>query len=215
MAADRRTRLVALMATLTAALALFSCHASPETGGTSSTQPTAVSGLPPDLRPVKTGRAARYHPPALSAAVARRAAVMGLGCRRAHPRAYGAHVELYADRLVLPVPAGIGVAPPQTRRGVYVLGGPCTYPVRTFEPTGVVAIDAGRAPSLATLFALWGQPLSATRLAGFKGRVAAFVGGRRWAGPPGAIPLSRHGEIVLEVGGALPPHRAYRFPPGL
>ena len=131
---------------------------------------------------------------------------------------YGIHLELYAARLVVPVPAGIGIAPPQRRRGAYVLGGACVYPLRTYEPTGVVVVD-GRAgspaPTLGALFAIWGQPLSRGRLAGFRGPVSAYLGGVRWSGPPGAIRLTRHAEIVLEVGKAVPPHRTYLFPPGL
>jgi hypothetical protein len=179
------------------------------------TATSAPTGLAPDLRPVKTGRGPSYRLPAVSGAAARRAPVAGLQCTRLHSGVHGAHLELFADGLVLPVPAGIGVAPPQTRRGVYVLGGRCTYAVRTFEPTGVIVVDDGNSPKLAALFALWGQALTSNRLAGFAGRVTAFVGGRPWRGAPGAIPLSRHAEIVLEVGQTLPPHRLYRFPPGL
>jgi hypothetical protein len=116
---------------------------------------------------------------------------------------------------VLPVPAGIGVAPPQRRRGVYVLGGACSYPIRTLEPTGVVVIDSAPATTVGTLFAIWGQPLSSFSLADFRGRVLAFVDGRAVRGPAEAIPLRLHTEIVLEVDGAVPPHPAYRFPPGL
>jgi hypothetical protein len=174
-----------------------------------------ASGLPADERPIPAGRGSAYRLPAVSPAVARRATVAGLRCLRAHPPSYGVHLELYARRLVLPVPAGIGVAPPQHRRGVYVLGGSCSYAVRTFEPTGVIVVDRGRTPALAALFALLGQPLSGHTLAGFRGRVLAFVDGRAWHQAPGAIPLLRHAEIVLEIGGALAPHREYRFPPGL
>ena len=136
---------------------------------------------------------------------------------------YGVHLELYAARLVVPVPAGIGIAPSQRRRGAYVLGGACVYPLRTYEPTGVIVVDRGlRArdgrglpPTLGELFAIWGQPLSRGRLAGFHGPVTAYLGGARWSEPPQAIPLTPHAEIVLEVGGAIPPHRTYLFPPGL
>ncbi len=140
----------------------------------------------------------------------------GLGCGRPASTRYGVHVELYAERLVVPVPAGIGIAPPQRRRGAYVLGGRCVYPVRTYEPTGLVVAGRRAAPlTLGDLFAVWGQPLSRTRLASFRGRLAAFVGGVRWGGPPATIPLDRHAEIVLEVGGRVPPHRTYLFPSGL
>jgi dihydroxyacid dehydratase/phosphogluconate dehydratase len=35
-----------------------------------------------------------------------------------------------------------------------------------------------------------------------------------WPGAPGAVPLTRHAEIVLEVGPHVPPHSSYAFPPG-
>jgi hypothetical protein len=79
----------------------------------------------------------------------------------------------------------------------------------------VVVVDAGRTPTLGTLFDVWGQPLANDRLAGFRGRVTAFVAGRRWTGPPRSIPLTRHAQIVLLRGGRIVPHPAYRFPPGL
>jgi hypothetical protein len=200
---------------LGAALSIAGC------GATSGKQSRPIStlatppGLPADALPVPTGRSSAYRLAATSGRVSRRAPVGALRCLGAHPPSYGAHLELYAGRLVLPVPAGIGVAPPLVRRGVYVLGGACSYPVRTFEPTGVVVVDGGRPPTLAALFALWGQTLTAHTIAGFHGQVLAFVGGRRWQGAPGAIALSPHAEIVLQVGGRLPPHTKYRFPPGL
>lgn len=68
------------------------------------------------------------------------------------------------------------------------------------------------------LFRSWGQPLSRTRLASFRApkgaHVAVFVNGRSWHGAPGAVPLTRHAEIVLEVGPHVPPHASYTFPPG-
>jgi hypothetical protein len=138
-----------------------------------------------------------------------------LGCAAAPGPRYGVHLELYADRLVLPVPAGIGIAPPQLLRGAYVVGGACTYPLRTYEPTGVVVIGARRRVDLSMLFSIWGQPLSRTRVASFHGPLLAYLDGRRWRGTPGAIPLTRHAEIVLEINGAVPPHPRYAFPPGL
>jgi hypothetical protein len=176
-----------------------------------------LSGLPAADRPVPVGRGPGYRIPALSRAVAERGPVDGLRCLLSHPRQYGIHIELFAHRRVIPVSSGIGVAPPVRRAGVYVLGGGCSYPLRTLEPTGVVRIDRGLRPSptLGTLFTLWGQRLSTTRLAGFSGGVLAFVDGRRWRISPRAIPLARHAQIVLEVDGALPPHPSYEFPPGL
>jgi hypothetical protein len=186
--------------------------------GPSSSTPAASAPPAPDQLPIPAGRGPRYRFPAVPPAIARRAPVAGLRCATTHPSAYGIHLELYAQRLVVPIPAGIGVAPPQRRRGAYVLGGACSYALRTFEPTGVVVVDrlaGGRVPLLGGLFAVWGQPLSRGRVAGFRGPVAAFVDGRRWAGMPYSIPLLRHAEIVLQIGGELPAHPTYLFPPGL
>jgi hypothetical protein len=124
-----------------------------------------------------------------------------LACSRADARRQAAHVELFANKLVLLLPKGIGVG-----RG-------CSYPVRTTEPTGVVEFVAESTPTLGDLFDVWGQPLSARGFAGFRGAVSAWVGGRRWLGDVRSIPLRHHAEIVVEVGGYIPPHTFFLFPP--
>jgi hypothetical protein len=175
----------------------------------------AVAGGP---IPTPIGKGPRFHPPPAHAAVREGRPVAGLTCGAATNRV-GVHVELYARGLVVIVPAGIGVARPFARRGAYVLPGGCSYAIRTREPTGLLEVEPGRGLRLGDLFRVWGQPLSATRLAGFRttrGRpVRAYVSGRRWRGDAQAIRLRRHGEIVLELGAYIPPHRAYAFPPGL
>jgi hypothetical protein len=200
---------------LTAAAAAFALSGC---GGT--TRPPlrdSVLALPPADHPRHVGVGPRYRPPAFSRAVAFKAPVDGLRCTRRLPAQYGVHVELFAHRLVIPVTAGIGVAPPVRRSGAYVLAGGCTYPLHTIDPTGVIRIDRGlrSTPTLATLFRIWGQPLSGDRMLSFSGRVLAFVGGRPWRSSPQSIPLRRHAEIVLEIDGALLPHARYEFPPGL
>jgi hypothetical protein len=177
---------------------------------------TSSVGLRVDQRPVPIGVGPAYRIAPISPAVAHRWPVAGWRCvpASALARPYGAHLELFARRRVVPVPAGIGVAPPQRRRGAYVLGGACEYPLRTLEPTGVIRVSVQNA-TLGNLFAVWGQPLSARRMATFGGHVAAFVDGRPWRGSPRAIPLRRHAEIVLEVGRLIPPHPSYTFPDGL
>ena len=74
---------------------------------------------------------------------------------------------------------------------------------------------SGPPKTLGQLFAVWGQPLGPNRMAGFRGRVRAYVDGKRWQQAPGAIPLRRHAQIVLETGAYIAPHARYRFPPGL
>lgn len=174
------------------------------------------AGLPRGGDIVAVGVGPRFHPPSLSAAAARGAPIHGLTCAtRERGRRFGVHVEVFAERQVLIVPAGIGVAPPRLEDAPYVRAGRCSYAARTREPTGVLEIAPGRPLTLGDAFAIWGQPLSRDALTGFTGPVEAFVGGRPWRGDPAAIPLRRHAQIVLEVGPHVPPHARYRFPPGL
>ena len=51
-----------------------------------------------------------------------------------------------------------------------------------------------------TFFDEWQQPLSATEVAGNKGKVTAFVNGKPWTKDPRAIPLIPHASIQLDVG---------------
>lgn len=169
-------------------------------------------------RPVPTpiGVTREYRLPARGAEVAAGRPVGGFACSRATMPRFSVHLELFARRLVLLVPAGIGISPPLRRDGAYVLGGRCSYPLRTREPTGVIEVGSVQPFRLGDAFRIWGQPLSPQRLAGFRtaGRVLAFVNGRRFSGDPRTIPLRRHDEIVLEIGGYIPPHTSYLFPKG-
>jgi hypothetical protein len=90
----------------------------------------------------------------------------------------------------------------------------CLYPLRTREPTGVIEVAAANRLRLGDFFRVWGQALSPRRIAGFTSqqRLLAFVNGRRVAGDPRSIPLRPHDEIVLEIGGYVPPHSSYLFP---
>jgi len=165
--------------------------------------------------PTPIGNGALFHP---LAHVPTGAPVRGLTCTNGGTR-YGAHLELFARGLVVLVPAGIGVAKPYRTQGAFVVPGGCTYALRTLDPTGVIEVRVGTNATLGDLFALWGAPLSRTRLTGFTTSagqpVRAYVGGRPWRGALGAIPLTRHTEIVLELGPYIRPHRSYLFRPGL
>jgi hypothetical protein len=169
----------------------------------------AFSGqpLPPDVKPWPIGVGPGFRPPAAPAAVLRGEPVGRFLCAANGGRRFGAHVELFVRRRVLLVPAGVGVA----------RGGRCSYPLRTREPTGVIEIRQGTRATVGDLFRVWDQPLGRIRLAGFRSRapLLAFVGGKRWRGDAAAIPLSRHAQIVLELGGYVPPHPRYLFADGL
>jgi hypothetical protein len=159
------------------------------------------------------GLGTSFRPAATSAAIDTGRPVGPWRCHAHSATSYGVHVELFAERRGIVVPAGIGVSHP-VRSQSYVVSGRCLYPLRTTEPTGVVQVAASRG-HLEELFELWGQPLTATRLGGFSGPVTAYVDGKRWRGDPRRIPLRRHTQIVLEIGGYVPPHATYGFPSGL
>ncbi len=125
------------------------------------------------------------------------------------------HVELFANRRVVPIPAGIGVARPFTRRGADVRPRGCVYPLRTTTPTGIVRVGA-RTATVGQLFGIWGQTLGPKRLLSFATRsgVRTFVNGRERRGNPRSIPLTPRAQVVLEIGGYVPPHVSYLFPKG-
>jgi hypothetical protein len=174
----------------------------------------ALAAAPPVPTPIGIGPKFRLE--AASPRVARAASVGRFACVRGGPRRERAHIELFANRRVLLLPPGIGMAPPLRLHGADVLDARCSYALRTSDPTGVVEFLPGERPTLGDLFAIWGQPLSRRRLAGFRARgddeVKAWIGGRRWRGDVRRLPLERHGQIVVELGGYVPPHRFFRFP---
>jgi hypothetical protein len=161
-----------------------------------------------EARPIGPGTA--FHPPARGPVPGRCRA--GLGPRD------GVHVEVFAHNRVVLVATGIGVRGPLRFSGGRIAGARCYGDLVTLEPTGVVLVRRGVVPSLGQLFRAWGEPLSWRRVGAFRappgGAVAVFVDGRRRYGSPAQVPLTRHAEIVLEVGPYVPPHSRYTFPPG-
>ena len=113
------------------------------------------------------------------------------------------HVELFADRKVIVIPATIGVSPRA-----------CRYSLSTAVPTGVVHVDAAGRHRLRDLFLVWGRRLGPARLLSFRGRVTVFVDGRRFHGDPRNVALKKHRQIVVEVGAYVAPHAHYLFPKG-
>lgn len=183
-------------------LALGGCGAS---GPPAPRERAIPAALIAQARPI--GHGAAFHPSA-------RGRVPG-ACRSPLGRRDGVHVELFAANRVVLVAAGIGVRGPVARSGGRITRARCYGNLVTLEPTGVVLTRPGARLTLADLFRAWGRPLSARRMLSFHGPVTVFVDGARHAGTPGAVPLARHAEIVLEVGPHVPPHPAYHFPPGV
>jgi hypothetical protein len=138
-----------------------------------------------------------------------------LPCAAPAASRYGVHLELFVDGWVVLVPSGIGIRRPWVGSVPYVESGACEHAILTREPTGVIEVaQPGR--TLADLFRIWGEPLGPDGFARYRGAVTAHVDGRLWKGDPAAIPLSRHAQIVLQVGRPrIRPHVVYTFPAGL
>jgi hypothetical protein len=139
-------------------------------------------------------------------------------CQRSLGPRVGVHVEVFAANRVLLLPAGIGARRPWAKLDGRVTSASCYGALVTLDPTGLVLVRPGAGLTLADLFRSWGEPLSRTRLTSFSApagtQVAVFVDGRRLNAAPSSVPLTRHAEIVLEVGPHVPPHSSYAFPPG-
>jgi hypothetical protein len=144
---------------------------------------------PPPVYPWPIGVGPRYHPSARGGAA--QCASGG--------RTFAVHVELFARRQVVVVPPGIG---------------DCRTPLRTTEPTGVVRASSASRHTVGQLFRVWGRTLTRTALLSFRGRVSVFLDGRPWSGAPRAVPLTKHAQVVVEIGGYVAPHPAYLFPKG-
>jgi hypothetical protein len=146
--------------------------------------------------PTPIGHGPQFTPPRVG-----RAAPAAIACTPGAAKAPArAHLELFARKRAIVIPANIGVR----------LG--CRYPLRTLTPTGVIEIGR-RGLTLGDLFAVWRMPLSSRRMLTFRGEVKAYVAGKRRRGDVGAIPLRDGRQIVLEIGGYVPPHSFYLFPP--
>jgi hypothetical protein len=122
------------------------------------------------------------------------------------------HLELFANRLVVVVPGGIGVSAGRTTLYGFITDAPWHALAWTTEAGGVVHVSRP-GMRLGDVFAIWGQPLGADRMLTWAGPVRAFVDGESFRGDPAAITLSDGKQIVLEIGGYVPPHASFMFRP--
>lgn len=197
---------IAVLATLLAGTAA-GCGATSPAGAGSATG-AIPSALLREARPIGAGP--RFQPPARGPVIGR--------CRPRLGTRHGVHVELFAADRVVVIAAGIGVRGPVRFSAGRISVARCYGAMVTVEPTGVVLLRPGVRLTLGDLFRAWGQPLSADRAGPFAARrgdrVRVYTSGHRRPGDPARVPLTVHGEIVVEVGARVPPHTAYTFPPG-
>jgi hypothetical protein len=147
----------------------------------------------------------------------------GISCQTGEQLAFHihAHLTIVVRGQSRQVPAGVGVAPPDTVEltpaGRFVAGASCCMSLHTHAADGIVHIESPvkRTYMLGEFFDIWGQPLTRRRVGPARGAVTALFNGRVFTGDLRQIPLLAHGQIELEVGRPLVAPDAIRFPHGL
>jgi hypothetical protein len=161
------------------------------------------------FEPVPIGAGPEYVPPARWPLAG--AAAFG-GLRGDLHSGVRAHLELFANRQVVIVPGGIGVSGGRTALYGIVTDALWHAPAWTLQPGGVIQL-ARPGLRLGDFFAVWGEAVGPRRLLGFTGEVRAFVNGVERFGNPARIELHDRDQVVLEIGGYVPPHRSFTFTP--
>ncbi|CAN7735199.1 hypothetical protein LJR267_009186 [Paraburkholderia hospita] len=115
------------------------------------------------------------------------------------------HLSIYLNGRPLALPANIGTVAP-----TMVAQTGCAYALHTDDETGKIRMDASSNASytLGQFFAIWGQPLTSTNVAGLTGMpVAIYVnnGGQltKYTGDPASLVLPAHGEVTIQIGSPL------------
>lgn len=154
---------------------------------------------------------------------------LGLNCEKPvkSSPAYGfTHLNLIVDSQKISVPDDIGqiiagsagIADPGTRE----VG--CNYPLSTTDTSGKIRIKPGSAMpyTLGQFFAIWGQPLTTTNVAGYADKpVKVFIRDGKvlteYTGALEAVLLTDNREITIQVGSALSeiPNFEWKNPPVL
>jgi hypothetical protein len=138
--------------------------------------------------------------------------VDGVKCEASEQVQYHIHTHLavFVNGAERPVPAGIGIVPPKiqnTPDGPFAGGGArCFYWLHTHTIDGIIHVESPTEAiyTLGQFFALWGQSIDATQIAGEKGAQTIFVDGTPYTGNPADIPLKSREAIQIDVGQAVP-----------
>jgi hypothetical protein len=132
-------------------------------------------------------------------------AVGGFNCAAAGNTYSYTHLSIYENGTLLALPANIGVVQP-------TLTAPkgCVYPLNTVDETGKIRMDmtSNTSYTLGQFFAIWGEPLSQTNVAGLQGSpITVYVnnGGTlsKYTGDLASLVLPPHGEVTIMVGTPL------------
>ena len=132
-------------------------------------------------------------------------AVGSLNCAAAGNTYSYTHLSIYQNGTLLALPANIGTMQP-------TLAAPtgCVYPLNTVDESGKIRMDttSNASYTLGQFFAIWGQPLSQTNVAGLQGSpITVYVndGGTlsKYTGDLASLVLPPHGEVTIMIGTPL------------
>jgi len=133
------------------------------------------------------------------------AAVGGLDCLASMPETYHvhSHLSIFLNGEALAVPGDVGIV--QTGAGTE-----CFYSLHTHDKSGKLHVEAAAAGTftLGQFFAIWGEPLDTTNIAGLTGMpVVVYVTDdgvvTKATGDWHDIELKSHREITIQVGTAI------------
>jgi hypothetical protein len=214
---------IRLLALLVAALLVAGCGSSSSSSSSSSSasagqssassQPGVTPGSASD--PVGFEGVPLEIGPDLAANTTQTATVDGISCGPTEQLAYHihAHLAVYVDGKLVALPAGVGIPgsqPENTSEGPVAAGGQCIYWLHTHAPDGIIHVESptNRVYTLGNFFDVWQEPLSGNQVGLAKGKVTAFVNGKRWTSDPHNIPLLPHAVIQLDVGSPTVPFQS-------
>lgn len=120
------------------------------------------------------------------------------------------HLSVYVDGVLRPIPVGIGAVTPSIDNAgtadAFAQATKCFYWLHVHASDGIIHVEAPTKDSytLGQFFAVWGQPLSSTTVAGATGTQTVTVNGKVVTGDPAAITLGSREDIQIDVGKAVP-----------
>jgi hypothetical protein len=199
---------VALVVILVGAIALIAGNSSsskkPPAGAALTASPGTIG---PEGIPLETGV-----PLADLSKAATGQTIDGIQCGSTEQLAYHIHSRLavYVDGVMRPIPLGIGIVGLQVQQDQgfpFAAATKCYYWLHTHATDGVLHVESPTTKlyPLSDVFAIWGQPLSATQVGPATGKVTAYVNGKLFTGDPQTITLQSHETIQLDVGKDVAP----------
>jgi hypothetical protein len=140
--------------------------------------------------------------------------VNGVACDTLPPVVHvHSHLTLIADSVQRAIPLAVGTVDPFIVQN-FVVAARCFYWLHTHDASGIIHLEAPVTTplTLGDFFAIWGEPLSRSNVAGFQGTVTAYVDSTRYDGDLSAIAIESHKQITLIVGGVPAVIPIYQFP---